>query len=128
MSRILVFAIALWFVPAAAHAQTQSKGVCCGLGALVEVKGTISQVRINPGQGMPSIVVKDGSGESIVLLGSIRYLMARDFNPKVGDEVVAKAYRTANGLLAGSVTLTQQNKTIRLRDDSGRPLWRGPRW
>lgn len=95
---------------------------------LLEIRGTITEVRISPGRGMPSLVVKDDSEESVLLLGSMRYLMAQDFNPKVGDEVVAKAYKTSNGLLAVSVTLPQTKKTIRLREESGRPLWRGPRW
>lgn len=97
--------------------------------ALIEIKGTVSQVRINPGQGMPTVVVKSGGEESTIVLGSMRYLLEQNFAPKVGDEIVVKAFRTAHGLVAESVTLPAQHRTIRLRDESGRPLWRGgPRW
>lgn len=109
---------------------------CCGMGMgaitgapLVDVKGKVSQVRIGAGQGMPSVVVKSGSDESTVFLGSMRYLMAQNFNPKLGDEIVVKAYKTPNGLFAASITLPESKKTIRLRDETGRPVWRGgPRW
>jgi hypothetical protein len=114
-------------------AQAQGGMGCCGHGMapmadapLVEIEGKIVQVRIAPGLGMPSIVVKAGGAESVILLGPLRYLMAQNFNPKVGDDVVAKAYKSPNGLVAASVTLNR--KTLRLRDDEGRPVWRGGRW
>ena len=132
MLRLVVSGICILIVLGCARAQV---GGCCGVGPapitgapLLEIRGTITEVRISPGRGMPSLVVKHDSEESVLFLGSMRYLMAQDFNPKVGDEVVAKAYKTSTGLLAVSVTLPQTKKTIRLRDDSGRPLWRGPRW
>ena len=119
----------------AAAARGQGGAGCCGNGMgpasgapLVDVYGTISQVRIAPGQGMPSIVVKSASSESTILLGPLRYLMARNFNPKVGEEVVVKAYKTPMGLIAATITLPQAKKTLRLRDDDGLPLWRGGRW
>ncbi len=103
---------------------------CCGFGMAapetrVELKGKVSKVQLVPGQGMPSVTVKTASEEASVYLGSMRYLMAQDFNPKVGDEIVVKAYKTANGLFAATVTLPAADKTIRLRDESGRPVWRG---
>ncbi len=105
---------------------------CCGpgmqaLGKMpqVELKGKVTRVRISPGQGMPYVTVKSGTEESDVYLGSMRYLMTQDFNPKVDDEIVVKAYKTANGLLAATVTLPGAHKTVRLRDEYGRPLWRG---
>jgi hypothetical protein len=132
MLRLLASGVFLLLLVQGAHAQT---GACCGFGPaplagapIVEIRGKIAQVRINPGQGMPSLVIKQDTEEAVLFLGSIRYLMAQDFNPKVGDEVVAKAYKTINGLFAGSVTLSRTKKTIHLRDESGRPLWRGPRW
>jgi hypothetical protein len=124
----------------AATAQTQGgpgrRGMGMGMGMapitgapLVDVKGKVGQVRIAFGQRMPSVVVKTGSEEAVLYLGSMRYLMEQNFNPKVGDEIVAKAYKTANGLFAAQVTLPAANKTIRLRDETGRPVWRGgPRW
>ncbi len=95
---------------------------------VIEIKGKISEVRLSPGAGMPSLVVKTDAGESVVNLGSIRYLMVHDFNPKVGDALVAKAYKTPKGLVAAIVTLPDRGRTIRLRDDTGRPVWRGGAW
>jgi len=132
MCRSLIPAV-LW-VGLALSAQAQGGGMgCCGSGMglpagapLVEVQGRIAQVRIAPGLGMPSIVVKSGETESVVLLGPLRYLMAQNFNPKLGDAIVAKAYKTPNGLIAASVTVNR--KTLRLRDDEGLPVWRAGRW
>ena len=60
-----------------------------------------------------------------VYLGSMRYLMAQGFNPKLGDEIAVKGYKMNGDIVAATVTLPADNKTIRLRDESGRPLWRG---
>jgi hypothetical protein len=96
---------------------------------LVELKGQVEGVRISPGMGTPSVSIKTATETVTVYLGSMRYLMAEDFNPKSGDEIVAKAYKTANGYLASTVTLPGRNKTLRLRDENGRPVWRGgPPW
>ena len=131
MVRSLASALVWLGVAAAGHAQGGPG--CCGYGMgavtgapLVEVEGSITQVRIAPGLGMPSIGVKSGETDVSILLGPLRYLMAQNFNPKVGDRVVAKAYKTPNGLIAASVTLG--GKTLRLRDADGRPVWRGGRW
>lgn len=94
---------------------------------LVEFEGKIVQVRIAPGQGMPSIAIKTADGETSVLLGPLWYLMAQDFNPKVGDEVAGKAYKTTGIWIGSTVTLRQSKKTLRLREDDGRPAWRGAR-
>ncbi len=136
MLRALLSLMLVVSAAGSALAQAPAGPGCCGNGPapiagapLIEFKGKVTQVRLNPGQGMPSLTVKTGIEEPVVLLGSMRYLMAQNFNPKVGDEIVVKAYRTATCLVAASVTLPETNKTIRLRDDSGRPVWRGgPRW
>ncbi len=114
-----------------AEAQMRGGAGCCGPAVgvpPVELKGKVSRVQISPGQGMPSVTIKDSDTETTVYLGSMRYLMAEDFNPKVGDSIVVKAYKMANGLFAATVTLPASNKTIRLRDEFGRPMWRGGRW
>ncbi len=104
--------------------QPPGPGPCCGT-ALVDLKGKIARVQITPGEGMPFVVVKSGNQLSTLYLGSIRYLMMQGFNPKVDEEIVAKAYRIEGAFVAATVTLPAQNKTVRLRDDSGRPVWRG---
>ncbi len=128
--RFLPALMLLGALPAAA--QMGRGPVCCGIGMqalggapVIELKGKVSRIQLVPGQGMPSVTVKTDSGESNVHLGSMRYLMAQGFNPKVGDEIVVKAYKTANGLFAAVVTLAGINKTVRLRDEAGRPVWAG---
>ncbi len=104
-----------------------------GSGApLVELKGKVARVQITPGEGMPFVTVSSGDQTVKVYLGSMRYLMAQGFNPKLGDAISVKAFKMGGDLVAVTVTLPDANKTIRLRDDNGRPLWRGgprgPRW
>ncbi|MBL8211132.1 MAG: hypothetical protein JNK87_10495 [Bryobacterales bacterium] len=100
-----------------------------------EVKGTITKVRLAMGQGMPPLLtVKTAVGEESIVLGSMRYLMENDFNPKAGELVEARVFRAEDGLYAIEVTLLTQNtlpkqkRTLRLRDEEGRPLWRGGFW
>lgn len=94
-----------------------------------ELHGHVAAVQLTPGMGMPSVTVQTGEEQKVVSLGSMRYLMMQGFNPKVGEEVAIKAFQANGRYFAASVTLPAQNKTIELRDASGRPLWRrGPRW
>jgi hypothetical protein len=76
---------------------------------------------------MPSLEVKTAEGRAWkVWLGSMRYLVEQDFNPKAGQEVSVKGFQEADQeVTASSVTLTATKQTIRLRDESGRPVWRG---
>ncbi len=92
---------------------------------MVELKGRVERVQITPGEGMPFVTVKAGDQSTNVYLGSMRYLMALGFNPRVGDEVTVKGFKANNGLMAITVVLPATNKTFRLRDADGRPLWRG---
>jgi hypothetical protein len=56
----------------------------------------------------------------------MRYLVEQNFNPKAGQGVSVKGYKQADQeVTASSVTLTESKQTIRLRDESGRPVWRG---
>lgn len=106
----------------------------CGAGAfpsgsLTELRGKVGAVQLTPGAGMPSVTVKTGDESNLVYLGSMRYLMMQGFNPKVDEDIVVKAFQMNGQFFAASVTLPAQNKTIQLRDENGRPLWRrGPRW
>ena len=94
---------------------------------VVEITGRISKVGLAHGQGMPSLEVKTAEGKVWkVWLGSMRYLVEQNFNPKAGQEASARGFESAeNELTAISVTLTEAKQTIRLRDEQGRPLWRG---
>jgi len=94
---------------------------------VVELKGKIERVQVAPGQGMPYMEITEGGRTTKVFLGSMRYLMQNNFSPKAGEEVEVKGYRMAENVIASSVSLLAQNKTLKLRDDSGRPLWMGGR-
>ncbi len=89
----------------------------------VEIKGKIERIQFARGQGMPSLEVSAPDEKVTVLLGSLRYLMEQGFNPKAGEEVVVKGYRVNKTLVAVSVSLPASGKTLRLRDDNGRPVW-----
>ncbi len=94
---------------------------------VIEISGRITKVGLAHGQGMPSLEVKTAEGKAWrVWLGSMRYLVEQNFNPKAGQEASARGFESAeNELTAISVTLTEGKQTIRLRDEQGRPLWRG---
>ena len=94
-------------------------------GPTVDIKGKVVAVQITPGAGMPFVTVKSGDQKMRVYLGSMRYLMGQGFNPKVDEEIVVKAYKWNDDFVAATVTLPAQGKTVRLRDEDGRPLWRG---
>ena len=136
MRRILMAVLA---VAAGAHAQMGPRGgPCCtecpaGSAAIagnpvVELSGTIDSVQIAPGQGMPYLEVKTAKATTRVYLGSMRYLIAENFAPKAGQEVAVKGYQVNDTVIASQVSLTAEKKTLKLRDENGRPLWRGGPW
>jgi len=136
MRRIL---IAILAVAAGAQAQMGPRGGPCCRGCpagsaaianspVVELSGTIAKVQIAPGQGMPYLEVKTAKATTRVYLGSMRYLIAENFAPKAGQEVAVKGYQVNDTVIASQVTLTAEKKTLKLRDESGRPLWRGGPW
>ncbi len=94
----------------------------------VEIKGRIQKVQASRGQGAPYLEVKEGEATTRVILGSIRYLMEQEFNPKAGTEVVVKGYKTDSGVVAVTVTLPAEGKVLQLRDADGWPLWQGGRF
>jgi hypothetical protein len=91
-------------------------------GEKIEMKGTVLRVSAAPGQGMPSLDMKSGKETVTVSLGSMRYLLENDFNPKAGDPIEVKGYKMKEGVLAIEVTLAGR-KPLVFRDAEGRPLW-----
>lgn len=89
---------------------------------LVEMKGIVSKVSAAPGQGMPYLEMRSGSETVKVSLGSMRYLMQNDFNPKTGDAIEVKGYKMEDGVVAAEVSLAG-GKPLKFRDSQGRPLW-----
>ena len=76
-----------------------------------------------PKPGCRPIVLNAGQRATRVYLGSRRHLMKNDFNPKAGEQAKIKGYGYGDDVIASSVTLVSESKTLRLRDDDGYPLW-----
>jgi hypothetical protein len=94
----------------------------------VEIRGRIARVNAGPAEGMPSLEVEVDGRVWRVWLGSLRYLIENDFNPRAGQLVIVRGIRPGadrEEAWAVAVTLVEQKRTLRLRDESGRPLWRG---
>jgi hypothetical protein len=93
----------------------------------VELKGRIEKIQLARGQGMPYLEVRTTDKPVRVVLGSMRYLMEQDFNPKAGDEVAVTGYKLNDSIVAITVTTPATGKVLRLRDEAGRPVWMGGR-
>ncbi len=93
---------------------------------VVEFDGTIARVlAVRPQGNPPSLEVKTHDGKSMrVVLGSFRYLIEHNFNPKAGALVRVTGFKTDNEVIAREVTLVAEKRTLRLRDENGWPLWR----
>jgi hypothetical protein len=101
----------------------------------VQLKGTVSKVNSAPAMGMPSIEVQTAQGVTKVVLGSMRYLLQNEFNPKAGAAVEVKGYQMGDQVVAIEVALPSDKKVLKLRDENGWPVWmqgrngqRGNRW
>jgi hypothetical protein len=66
----------------------------------------------------------DGTATTVIL-GSMRYLMEQNFNPKAGVQAQVKGYKLPATVIAIEVRLPAENLTLKLRDENGWPLWRG---
>lgn len=97
-------------------------------GNTVELKGTITRVQIAPGEGTPYLELKTDKGTRRVLLGSLRYLMEQNFNPKAGSTAVVKGFGNGDIVVAQTISIPSDKVTIRLRDEDGTPLWRRGRY
>ena len=91
---------------------------------IVEMAGKITAVQIARGQGMPSLEIESSGQKFKVILGSMRYLMQQNFNPKAGDAVSVKGYKSDTGVYAITVTVAN-GPVLQLRDDNGWPVWMG---
>ncbi|MBM3745864.1 MAG: hypothetical protein FJW34_08705 [Acidobacteria bacterium] len=125
--RIVLLATAALLVPWAFSAVAQNPKAA---DPITEVSGRITKVELVRGQGMPSLEVKAADGRTWrIWLGSMRYLVERGFNPKAGQQVTSRGYEKpgVEELMAYEVSLPETRQTLRLRDESGKPLWRGGR-
>jgi hypothetical protein len=90
---------------------------------VVEIEGTIERLSLAPGAGMPFLELRTRSGVLRVVLGSMRYLMERNFNPKAGSVALVKGFRVNDLVFARVVEIPAENVKIELRDSDGVPLW-----
>lgn len=116
--------VLLWSLGVAALAQTSAQSGR----EKVELKGVIRKISIVPGASMPSLELGTEEGTVNVLLGSRRYLLEHNFNPKAGVTAVVKGLRMDGSVAACVIELPEENFSLRLRTDEGVPLWRGGRW
>lgn len=91
---------------------------------VVEMKGKVAKVQVSPSPGMPFFELEANGTTTKVYLGSMRYLMDNNFNPKAGSGAAVKGYQTAEGVVAIQVDV-DGGDTLKLRDASGWPLWVG---
>lgn len=93
----------------------------------VELRGVIRRVRLEPGMGLPTLELETGDGARQILLGSRRYLMEHNFNPKAGATAVVKGFRRDGTIVAREVAIPSEKFSLQLRTEEGIPLWRGGR-
>lgn len=94
----------------------------------VEIRGVVEKVEFAPGLGSPVLLVKNDGQTVRVQLGSMRYMMEKDFNPRAGSVVVVNGFRLGQEVVARTVDLPAERKTLELRTADGTPLWRMGRY
>ena len=109
--------------PPASNSQSAARAPIAS-NPVVDIKGKVTKVQIAPGQGMPFVEVEQGSQSSKVILGSMRYLMQQNFNPKAGETVSVKGYRAGADVYAIEVSVSG-GASLQLRDNAGWPVWQG---
>lgn len=90
--------------------------------SIVTITGTIAKVSMGAGQGMPSITVRVGNTDYLVLLGPYRVLMNSKIEFELGQVVEVKGFqdlRNSNAYVATEITVG--GETLVLRDTSGAP-------
>jgi hypothetical protein len=114
-----------WLIGVAAAAALSAQSPVAGYPP-IELTGNIARVLMAGERGHPpSLEVKTPDGKSVrVILGSFRYLIEHDFNPKAGTAVHVVGFKAGQEVIAREVTLISEKRTLRLRDKDGWPLWR----
>jgi len=98
---------------------------------VTKVTGQVESLSTRPGLGgqvmVQTAVLKTASGNVTVFLGPVWYVNEQKFPLKVGDTWEVTAHKSAMqswpGLFAREVKT--RGSVLKLRDDHGRPLWRG---
>ena len=104
---------------------------CGGIGPQLDLAngrtfdGTVIDVEMEPGKGLPTFTLDTGKGERVTILASpYRALVDAGFTITSGDEVSVVAYPSANhddAYVAAKITNLTTRKELVLRDDKGLP-------
>jgi hypothetical protein len=117
--------VILWLATAALLAAVDRAPIASS--PVVTVRGVIEKVQVTPGAGMPMVEVRTNGKTTTVRLGSMRYLMEKNFQPKSGEEISVRGYQSENEVIAIEATMPASKTTLKFRDENGWPLWRGGR-
>ncbi len=100
------------------------------LGAAFSASGSVVSLQAGYGQTMPTLVVRDGSGqETAYVLGPFPVLQAQGFAAQAGDAVEVSGWACAtcqHGVVVGEVKNVTRSLTLVLRTADGTPAWSGP--
>ena len=93
------------------------------------IQGTVEELHMEAGKGMPTIVVKVADGSLVpILVGPYSAWLKADFTVEKGDQVTVNAFscrrNTGNTAAVEIVNLTRGTQ-LALRDEYGRPQMRG---
>jgi hypothetical protein len=122
---LMVRLAAILLIAAASHTAFSQMAPVAAAGKPVEVTGSVGQIHIAAGQGMPYFELKQGTETTRVYLGPMPFLIAENVNPKTGQEVTIKGYKLEGEIITAQITFVAEKRTVRFRDDQGWPLWRG---
>ena len=123
MNRAFLLTTLLSLTPAWSTAQPVRPPIASN--PVVTIEGKVRKIQIAQGQGMPFLELQSGDQITKIYLGSMRYLMEQNFNPKAGTRITVKGYKMTADVVAISVTIPSEQRTLKLRDADGFPLWRG---
>ena len=94
--------------------------------ALTTFDGTVTELAPMMGRGMGLRVTLDTKeGKRVVHLGPSAWLESQGLKLEKGDAVSVKARQMAAGGEWIAHEITKGKTTVQLRDEAGRPLWRG---
>lgn len=100
-------------------------GACLNLASLETVTGTVVSVNAGLGIQQPSVVLKTADGNTLsIRVAPERVLLEQDVELAAGMTLKAKVAKSTcvDGLVALELTMPD-GVVIRLRDESGRPVW-----
>ena len=132
---IIVIVAGAVIVAGSAFAQQQrNRAMTPPSGPQSVVSGTVVSFTAGSGQGMPSLVVRQGGADVTLVLGPFWFLQDAKFAAATGDAVEATVLSCADcpsGLAVVAVKNVTTGSAVTLRSADGLPLWignsRGPR-